>query len=89
MHGTGVIGHLPKQISIPCHLFIRNDGSIPCVICMLLVGTNILQIYLKVHILEVPCKLKFKRDTKELDKAKLLLQKVLSKKFSYSDKSPQ
>ena len=31
-HGTGIVGYLPKQISIPCHLILRNGGSISCIV---------------------------------------------------------
>ena len=24
-HGTGILGHLPKRISTPCHLFLRKE----------------------------------------------------------------
>ena len=24
-NGTGIVGHLPKQISTPCHLFLRKE----------------------------------------------------------------
>ena len=25
--GTGTVGHLPKKISTPCHLFLRKGGT--------------------------------------------------------------
>ena len=31
-HGTGIVGHLPKQISTPCHLLLKKGGSILCIV---------------------------------------------------------
>jgi len=30
--GTGVVGHLPRQISTPCNCIIENHGTITCVV---------------------------------------------------------
>ena len=69
-HETGIVGHLPKQISTPCHLFLRKGGSISCIVngrCQY--SSNLPQ-----GGLEVPCRLIFKGNQKNMDKLKLLLQ---------------
>ena len=68
-HGTGIVGHLPKRISTPCHL-LRKWGSISCIVngwCQYLSD-------LPQGDLEVPCRLIFKGNQKDMDKIKLLLQ---------------
>ena len=30
-NGTGIVGHLPKRISTPCHLFLRKGNTL-CIV---------------------------------------------------------
>ena len=74
LHGQEtVVGHLPRQISMVCHLFLRKGGIIACHV------TNSRQYSadLPQGGLEVPCKLIFStKDKKLLDKTVALLQKA-------------
>ena len=68
-----VVGHLPRQISTVCHLFLRKGDVIVCHV------TNCRQYSadLPQGGLEVPCKLIFStKDKKLLDKTVALLQKA-------------
>ena len=80
-HGTGIVGHLPKGISTPCHLFLRKGGNISCIVN----GRRQYSSDLPQGGLEVPCRLIFKGNKKDIDKIKLLLQK--SNKMSVETKS--
>ena len=72
--GTGTVGHLPKKISTPCHLFLRKGGTILCTIT----GRRQYSVDLPQGGLEIPCKLTLKGDTKSVEKVKQLLHKVSS-----------
>ena len=68
-----VVGHLPRQISMVCHLFLRKGSVIACHV------TNSCQYSadLPQGGLEVPCKLIFStKDKKLFDKSVALLQKA-------------
>ena len=69
--GTGTVGHLPKKISTPCHLFLRKGGDILCTIT----GGRQHSFDLPQGGLEIPCELMFKGDKKSVDKVKQLLHK--------------
>ena len=69
-HGTGIIGHLLKRISTPCHLFLKKGGSISCKVN----GRRQYSSGLPQGGLEVPCRLVFKGSKKNIDKIRLLLQ---------------
>ena len=69
-HGTGIMGHLPKRISTPCHLFLKKGGSISCTVN----GRRQYSSDLPQGGLEVPCRLVFKGNKKNIDKIRLLLQ---------------
>ena len=56
-HGTGIVGHLPKRISTPCHLFLRKGGSISCIVN----GRRQYSSDLPQGGLEVPCRLIWKK----------------------------
>ena len=72
--GMGTVGHLPKEISMPCHLFLRKGGSIGCTIA----GVRQYSVDLPQGSLEIPCKLMFTGERKSVDKLKQLLHKVPS-----------
>ena len=79
-----VVGHLPRQISTVCHLFLRRGGVIACHI------TNGRQYSIDFPQggLEVPCKLIFSsKDKKLLDKTVPLLQKAPSCRLVVADSS--
>ena len=71
-HDT-IVGHLPRQISTICHLFLRNGGIITCTVS----GRRQCSTDLPQGDLEVPCQLVLiSSDKKLLDKTMLLLQKA-------------
>ena len=80
-HGMGIVGHLPKRISTPCHLFLRKGGNISCIVN----GRHQYSSDLPQGGLEVPCRLIFKGNKKDINKIKLLLQK--SQEMSVETKS--
>ena len=84
-HGTSIVGHLPKRISIPSHLFLRKGGKVSCIVN----GWRQYSSDLPQGGLEVPCCLIFKGSKKDIDKIKLLLQqKSPHQKFTTSDEVP-
>ena len=68
--GTGVVGHIPRQISTPCNLFLRKGGTISCIV----IGHRQYSSDLPQGGLEVPCQLLFRGDIKTINKIRLLLQ---------------
>ena len=54
--GIGTVGHLPKEISMPCHLFLRIGGNIGCTIA----GVRQYSVDLPQGGLEIPYKLMFR-----------------------------
>ena len=50
-----IVGHLPRNISTPCHLFLRKGGNISCVVN----GARRFSADLVQGGLEVPCRLVF------------------------------
>ena len=65
-----VIGHLPRNISTPCHLFLRKGGNISCVVN----GARQFSTDLVQGGLEVPCRLVFQGSTRDIDKIRQMLQ---------------
>ena len=65
-----VVGHLPRFISMPCHLFLRKGGNITCVVN----GTRLFLADLVQGGLEVPCRLVFQGSTRDIDKVRKMLQ---------------
>ena len=65
-----VVGHLPRNISTPCHLFLRKGGTISCVIN----GARRYSADLVQGGLEVPCRLIFQGSPRDVDKMKKMLQ---------------
>ena len=65
-----VVGHLPRNISTPCHLFLRKGGIISCVIN----GARRYSADLIQGGLEVPCRLVFQGSPQDLHKMKKMLQ---------------
>ena len=53
--GTGVVGHIPRQVSTPCNMFIRSGGSITCTVT----SSRHYSVDLPQGGLEVPCQLQF------------------------------
>ena len=67
-----VIGHVPCNISVPCDLFLRNGGSVLCIIT----GVHYYSSNLAQGGLEVPCKLVFNGPVKDISKLQSLLQRA-------------
>ena len=65
-----VVGHLPRNISTPCHLFLRKGGVILCVVN----GARRHSADLVQGGLEVPCRLVFQGSSRDVDKMKKMLQ---------------
>ena len=65
-----VVGHLPRNISTPCHLFLRKGGNISCVVN----GARRFSADLVQDALEVPCRLVFQGSTRDIDKIRQMLQ---------------
>ena len=53
-HGTGIVGHLPKRISTPCHLILRKGGSISCIVNGWCLGRRQYLKYFRIAILKLP-----------------------------------
>ena len=68
-----VIGHLPQKISRICSLFIRRGGTIECTVT----GTRQYSTDLPQGGLEIPCRLLFSGEKKEINKVKLLCTKKM------------
>ena len=68
--GTGVVGHIPRQISTPCNLLLQKGGTISCIV----IGHRQYSSDLPQGGLEVPCQLLFKGDIKTINKVRSLLQ---------------
>lgn len=68
-----VIGHLPQKISRICSLFIRRGGTIECTVT----GTRRYSSDLPQGGLEIPCRLLFSGEKKEINKVKLLYTKKM------------
>ena len=66
-----VIGHLPRNLSRVCSLFIRRGGTIECTVT----GTKRYSADLSRGGLEIPCFLLFKASPKEIQKLKKLWKK--------------
>ena len=66
-----VIGHLPRNLSRVCSLFIRRGGTIDCTVT----GARRYSADLPQGGLEVPCFLLFKASPKEIQKLKKLWKK--------------
>ena len=65
-----VVGHLPRNISTPCHLFLRRGGNIACVVN----GARRFSADLIQGGLEVPCRLTFQGSSRDVDKIRKMLQ---------------
>ena len=65
-----VVGHLPRNISTPCHLFLRKGGNISCVVN----GARRFLADLVQGGLEIPCLLVFQGSTQDIDKIRQMLQ---------------
>lgn len=68
--GGNVVGHLPREISIICSLFLRRGSSIRCTVS----GTRRYSADLPQGGLEIPCILLFKAKAKEMTKLKKCLK---------------
>ena len=68
--GTDIVGHIPRNISTPCNLFLRKGGAISCVVS----GHRQYSSDLPQGGLEVLCQMLFKGTTKMINKIKSLLQ---------------
>ena len=66
VRGCVIIGHLPRKISRVCSIFLRRGGTIRCVV----VGTKRYSQDLPQGGLEIPCRLQFEGETKEIEKVK-------------------
>ena len=72
IENDAVVGHVPRNISVPCDLFLRKGGSISCVIT----GVHQYSNDLAQGGLEVPCKLVFNGPVKDISKLRSLLQRA-------------
>ena len=66
VRGGVIIGHLLRKISRVCSIFLRRGGTIRCVV----VGTKRYSQDLPQGGLEIPCRLQFEGETKEIEKVK-------------------
>ena len=80
--GEITVGHVPRNISVMCSLFLRRRGTILCHV----IGARRFSADLPQGGLEVPCTLTFQGDSKDLDKVKKLIQSALAD--SSAPKSP-
>ena len=71
IHGSTVVGHVPRTISMPCNVFIRRGGMIRCIIT----GHRQYSLDLERGGLDVPCKLQFEGSQNSVDQ---LLEKIHS-----------
>ena len=69
-----IVGHLPRTISTPYHLFLQRGGSITCIIT----GPRQFSNDLPQERLEVPCTLNFEGALNNIEKIKKLLNEVTS-----------
>ena len=69
-----IVGHLPRTISTPCHIFLQRGGSITCII----IGARQFSNDLPQGGLEVPCTLNFEGALNNIEKIKKLLNEVPS-----------
>ena len=67
-----VIGHLPRNISTPCHLFLRKGCIISCTVTV--TGVRQFSADLVQGGLEIPCRLVFQGSSRDVDKMKNVLQ---------------
>ena len=65
-----IVGHLPRNLSRVCSLFIRRGGMIQCTVTGRRYSADLPQ-----GGLEIPCFLLFKGSTKEIQKLKKLWKK--------------
>ena len=70
---SAVIGHLPQKTSPICSLFIRRGGTIECIVT----GARRYSADLPQGGLEIPCRLLFSGEKKEINKVKLLYTKKM------------
>ena len=57
-----IVGHLPRNIFTPCHMFLGSGGTIVSVVN----GTRRYSADLEQGELEIPCSIIFQRDNKRL-----------------------
>ena len=69
---TTVVGHLPSKISKICSLFIRRRGTIDCKIT----GARRYSVHLLQGGLEIPCRLIFSGNKKDVQKLKIIFHKT-------------
>ena len=72
IENDAVVGHIPRNISVPCDLFLSRGGSLSCVIT----GARQYSSDLAQGGLEVPCKLIFNGPVKDVSKLQSLLQRA-------------
>ena len=73
VHEDTIVGHLPRNISTPCHVFLRSGGSIVSVVN----GARRYSADLEQGGLEIPCCLIFRGTTTEsIEKSKGKLEKA-------------
>ena len=55
-HRMGIVGHLPKRISTPCHLILRKGESISCIVNGWCSARRqyLIQKYFRIAILKLP-----------------------------------
>ena len=71
-----VVGHCPRKFSVPCSIFIRRGGKIPCQVT----DSRRYLSDLPQGGLEIPCKLMFYASKKsEADKTEKMVKNSLSK----------
>ena len=75
------VGHLPRNISTPCHLFLRKGGNISCVVN----GVRRFSADLVQGGLEVPCRLVFQGSTRDIDKIREMLRDAPKEKQKQLD----
>ena len=67
------MGHIPRKIPLICLLFLRKNSTILCKVT----GNRRYSGDLPQGGLEIPCMLKFQGSTKDVDKAKMLIESAM------------
>ena len=73
-HGRIIVGHVPRVISTLCSIFIRRGGSLVCVVT----GTRQYSADLPQGGLEIPCRYIFRSGDADCQKARKLVEELLS-----------
>ena len=76
--GTGVVGHISRQIYTSCNMFMQSGGSVTFIVT----SSHHYSVDVPQEGLEIPCQLRFKGNEKVINKIKPLLQNALPEALS-------